>query len=138
MTLADRIDTAKVQKPQQKGNMQIIKQNQRRTLHPEPQTKVHEYDTDDAFISGAVAEIKGRYPAKGFVCNTRIKELAYIVRGTGFYLTQQDRTPLAAGDTLLIDHNEFYAWDGDMDIFLATAPAFDPQQYVHVGADDET
>lgn len=113
--------------------MQIIKESEKRTLTPTPSVAIHEYDTHDAFVSGATAEIKGRYPETGFVVNRKIKELAFVLSGSGAILTPQGETPLAAGDLLFIDHGEVYAWQGDLHLFMATAPTFDPAQYEEVG-----
>ncbi|MGE0109486.1 MAG: hypothetical protein AB7S81_06965 [Bdellovibrionales bacterium] len=41
--------------------MELIKLDQKRTIVTSDTTTIHEYDTQDGFVSGAVAEIKGRY-----------------------------------------------------------------------------
>jgi mannose-6-phosphate isomerase-like protein (cupin superfamily) len=88
--------------------------------------------TQDGFISGAVAEIKGRYPAHGFVINKKIKELVYVLSGKGQIILSQGETEISVGDVIFVDHMEKFAWNGDMVLFMATAPSFDPKQHIEV------
>lgn len=112
--------------------MQIVRKSDRLTFTPESDIQVHEYGTDDAFLSGAVAEINGRYPARGFCVNQRVKELVYVVLGQGLLVLKDRSVPFAAGDTLFIDHGEAFAWEGQMTLYIATAPKFDPAQHKEV------
>lgn len=113
--------------------MQIVKETQKRTLALMPTCVVHEYDTQDGFISGAAAEIRGRYPEHGFVVNKKIKELAYVLSGHGHLITAEGKKEISSGDVIFIDHGEKFAWDGDITLFITTTPPFDPGQYVKVG-----
>ena len=112
--------------------MQIVRKNQIRTLSPVHGTVIHEYDTHDGFVSGGVAEIKGRYPLAGYCVNRKIKELVYVVAGSGLLIQPSGTTEFATGDVLFIDHGELFAWEGDMELFMATTPTFDPAQHEEV------
>ena len=112
--------------------MEIIRENEKRTLSPLAHVTIHEYYTHDAEISGGVAVIKGRYPERGFVINQKCKELVYVLDGSGTLIMPSGETAFAKGDVLLIDHKEKFAWDGDMVLFMATTPTFDPAQHVEV------
>lgn len=112
--------------------MQIIRENQKRTISPLPHVAIHEYDTHDGEISGATAEIKGRYPEHGYVMNLKCKELVYILSGRGKLIMPTGETTFAKGDVLFLDINEKFAWEGDMVLFMATTPLFDPAQHVDV------
>jgi len=112
--------------------MEIFKNEKKRTLVPSDTATVHEYDTHDGFVSGAVAEIRGRYPAKGFVINTKIKELVYVLSGEGTVITVGGDDHVKAGDVVFVDHGEKFAWDGAMDLFIATTPSFDLNQYIEI------
>jgi len=114
--------------------MEIVREKQKRTLKPLPQLMLHEYDMHDPALGGGIAELKGRYPDKGFVTNTGTKELVYILSGQGKILTPKNETALSAGDMVLIDKNEIYAWDGTMSLYMANAPKFDPAQHKQVPA----
>ncbi len=112
--------------------MQIVRKSDRLTLTPEPDVKIYEYETDDAFLSGAVAEIDGRYPDRGFCVNERLKELVYVIAGQGLLVFRNKSVPFEAGDTLFIDHGEAFAWEGQMTLYIATAPKFDPAQHKEI------
>lgn len=104
---------------------------------------VWEYDTKDEKISGAVAEIKGRYPEKGFAQNG-FKELVFVISGNGFVVTPKERKEIDVGDVILLQPHEQYAWEAksrteppaggsgtgsNMTLFIATTPKFDPKQH---------
>ncbi len=110
--------------------MDIIRGSEKRTIRAAKTTVIHEYDTRDAFISGATAEINGRYPEKGYVVNKTHKELVYVISGQGAYLTPEGITHIAEGDVIFVDHGDVYAWEGSMTFFMTTAPRFDPEQHI--------
>ncbi len=105
---------------------------EKRKAFPRDGATVFDYATKDSSLSGAVAEIRGRYPANGFVVNRKIKELAYVLEGEGYLLFPDDHRPLAQGDLVLFQANELFAWAGQMDLLIVTAPRFDPAQYEEV------
>lgn len=82
---------------------------------------------DDGDISGAVAEIHGRYPEKGFVQNEVFKELVYVLSGTGKIEVDGKEFQFSEGDVLLILPGEKYFWEGNFKIFMATSAKFDPK-----------
>ncbi|MDD3181611.1 MAG: hypothetical protein PHD48_02250 [Alphaproteobacteria bacterium] len=112
--------------------MQIVRENEKRTIRPLRAVTIHEYDTHNADLSGATAEIKGRYPERGYVMNKVCKELVFIMEGGGKLIMPSGETMFAKGDILFLDINEKYAWEGDMVLFMATTPLFDPAQHVEV------
>ncbi len=84
---------------------------------------------DEQTISGAVAEINGRYPKKGFAINEVCKELVYILSGNGSIITTSGETMFTQNDVIFIDKNEQFAWKGTFSMFMVTAPKFDPKQH---------
>ena len=108
--------------------MQIVKYKQIRKVTPTLTTTIWEYDTTDPSISGAVAQINGRYPESGFAVNG-FKELVFVISGNGFIVTPKERKEIDLGDEILIDQNEKYSWEGNMTLFMATTPKFDPKQH---------
>ena len=84
---------------------------------------------DNEDISGAIADINGRYPEKGFVRNEVFKELVYVLSGTGKVEVDGKEFRFSQGDTLLILPGEKYFWEGNFRIFMATAPKFDPNRH---------
>ncbi len=109
--------------------MQIVKYTEINKVSPSPATVIWEYPTNDKNISGAVAHINGRYPEKGFALNTKFKELVFVLSGSGFIVTPNERNEIDVGDEILLGANEKYAWDGGMTLFMATTPKFDPKQH---------
>jgi len=108
--------------------MQIVKHTEIRKVTPAKSATVWEYDTKDTTISGAVAEITDRYPEQGFAQNG-FKELVFVISGNGFLITPTERKEIDLGDEILIDKNEKYAWEGNMTLFMATTPKFDPKKH---------
>lgn len=110
--------------------MILVKEYEKKTVIPTTTTTIHEYETASEDISGAVAEINGRYPESGFASNTKSKELVYVISGTGKIINQQGEKELSAGDVVFIDNEEEFAWFGNMVIFMATAPQFNPNEHL--------
>ena len=108
--------------------MQIVKHTEIQKVTPMPSATIWEYNTKDKKISGAVAQINGRYPEKGFAING-FKELAFVIAGNGYLVTLKERKEIDVGDEILIDINEKYAWEGTMTLFIATTPKFDPKKH---------
>jgi len=112
--------------------MEIIKNIDKRIVKPTGSITIYEYDTNEDSISGAIAIINGRYPEKGYVTNEIIKELVYIVDGSGKLITPNKVTDFSKGDILFLDCKEIYAWEGNTTIFMATTPKFDPDQHKEI------
>jgi hypothetical protein len=111
--------------------MEIVHKKQSRA-HDADGAMVYEYDMRDAGLGGATAEIAGRHPHKGWVINQASKQLAFVMVGTGRLVTPSGARELTAGDMVLCDQGEKFAWEGNMTLFLANAPRFDPAQCVVV------
>lgn len=93
---------------------------------------VHEYITKHAAINMAVVDIQGRYPDAGCVINHACTEMGYVVKGTGWLVTESHTAPLAEGDVILIPQGEKYHWEGRLTVVLAVAPAWYPAQHEHL------
>lgn len=109
--------------------MELIREEEARAFAHEPAATVRDYNTIDPEISGATATIKGRYPAEGFVMNMKVKEMAFVMAGTGTLHLPDKDVPLNVGDLVLLHPHEAFAWSGQMTLFIATTPRFDPAQY---------
>jgi hypothetical protein len=109
--------------------MQIVKSNTIHQVQEDSSTIIWEYPTDDKDINGAVAHINGRNPEKGFFVNA-FKELAFVLNGTGFVISPTDRKKIDVGDEIFIDKNEQYAWEGNITLFMATTPKFNPKKHI--------
>lgn len=89
-----------------------------------------DFPMSDMSLSGAIAEIKGRYPEKGFALNKKSKELAYVLNGAGKIVSARQSLLFSKGDVIFVDKNEKYYWEGIFTIFMANSPSFDPNQHI--------
>ncbi len=112
--------------------MEIVKDEQKRTLKPFPFLTLHEYDMEDPYLGAGIAELDGRYPEKDFVTNESSRELVYVLRGSGNIIMPDKEIPLSAGDVLLIAPGDVYAWSGKMALYMANTPRFKPTQHRNV------
>lgn len=125
--------------------MLIIQKSYTNKLTPTASTVIREYLMKESAISGAVAEINGRYPDIGFAVNKRSKELVYIIQGTGKIHTKYEVKEFTQGDVVFIDRGELFAWEakpctdspkgksgtgGTFTMFMVTTPTFDPKQHI--------
>lgn len=109
--------------------MQIVKHSEIHKVSPAPSTEIWEYGTGDNDISGAVAQIHGRYPEKGFAKNQRSKELVFVLSGSGTIHTPSGQKDIDVGDVIFIDKKEQFAWSGGLTIFMSTTPTFESKQH---------
>lgn len=109
--------------------MKIVRSDKTNKISPSPTTTITEFLMNEAGISGAVAEINGRYPESGFALNEVCKELVYVISGSGKLVSEKEELPFETGDVLYIDTNERFYWEGNFKIFMATSPKFDPNQH---------
>jgi mannose-6-phosphate isomerase class I len=109
--------------------MQIVEKKNATIINPTSSTQISEFPTDNPTVSGAIADINGRYPESGFVQNKTSKELVYVIKGNGIIITKNGQTEFHEGDVLFVDKNEPFAWEGNFSIFMATSPKFDPKQH---------
>lgn len=91
--------------------------------------KAFEFPTNDKDISVALIELTGRYPAAGAVLNEKCKELAYVIKGSGNLVVENQDVSLNEGDLVLIEAGEKFFWDGNMTLLMPCAPAWYPQQH---------
>lgn len=91
---------------------------------------IKEYLMPEKNISGAVAQINGRYPKAGFAVNAICKELVYIISGMREIVTKRQTQKFKAGDSIFIDANEAFYWVGNFSMYMTTTPTFDPKQHL--------
>ncbi len=110
--------------------MQVVKHTETNKVIAAPTTTIWEYSTPDKDLSGAIAQINGRYPEKGFAVNEVSKELVYVLEGTGSIVLKKGRSfEVSKGDVILLIPNEPYAWNGNLTLFMTNTPSFDPKQH---------
>ena len=93
---------------------------------------VAEYGFDDKDIDISTAEINGRYPEKGFCVNQEVKEMIYVLEGSGEILKQNETIAFKKGDAILIDKGEKYFWNAHCKVVMSCSPAWFPEQHLLV------
>ncbi len=88
-----------------------------------------EYDFHDKDIDFATATIDGRYPETGYCVNREVKELIFVISGSGFLHKENEKIAFKKGDAILIDKNEPYYWDAKCTVGMACSPAWRPEQH---------
>jgi len=91
--------------------------------------QVQEYKLDTE-LDCAIVSVKGRYPLEGKVLNQQCKEMAYVVKGKVNITIKDTVFELSAGDAVLIEPEEVYHWEGDLELFISCNPAWSPEQHV--------
>lgn len=114
--------------------MNIIPSSQTKKIQATPTTTIWEFVMEEKSISGAIAQINGRYPEKGLAVNKKSKELAFVLSGSGHVIMSKIRQPIGVGDLIFLDKGESFAWEGVLTLFIATTPKFDPKQHIVVHA----
>lgn len=111
--------------------MTIIQSSKTKKIQASPTTTIWEFMMKEKAISGAIAEIKDRYPEKGFAVNKVSKELAFVISGNGYVITSEIKQPINVGDLIFLDKGESFAWEakGALTLFMANTPKFDPEQH---------
>lgn len=109
--------------------MKIIKKEQRKRFDNGSCCIAYEYPMEDRDINGAVIELSGKYPDKGWAVNTECKEMGYIISGSGKLVIESKEYQVSEGDLILINPGEKFYWQGNMKLFIPCTPAWNPQQY---------
>lgn len=111
--------------------MTIIQSSRTKKILASPTTAIWEFVMEEKAISGAIAQINGRYPENGFAVNKVSKELAFVISGEGYIVTPTQKRPIHVGDLIFVDKGDLFAWEakGALTIFMANTPKFDPEQH---------
>jgi mannose-6-phosphate isomerase-like protein (cupin superfamily) len=108
----------------------LVKKSERKEFKNSPVCTAYEYTHNDKDINLALVELSGRYPAKGRVTNRISKEVALVVNGKGKVEIDGKEFLLSEGDSVLIQPNQKFFWEGKMKLAMVCHPAFNPEQHV--------
>lgn len=109
--------------------MKIIKKSQSISFQNGPTCTAFEYPIGDKDINGALVKLSGRYPIEGLVVNEVCKEMSYIMDGKGKLVVEDIEYQVSIGDLVLINPNEKYYWEGQLELFIPCSPAWFPEQH---------
>lgn len=88
----------------------------------------YEYPTKNKIINNSFIEIKGRHPQEGWAYNEVCIESVFIIRGSVVLTTKTESVVLEENDTVIIDPNERYFFEGDCDMVSPSSPPWYPEQ----------
>lgn len=110
--------------------MEIIKKSNSIAGNNSAECSTIEYSFINKSIDLCVATIKGRYPQKGYCKNCKVKELIYILEGSGAINLNSQKIEFEQGDAILIDCNEKYYWESPYcKAAITCTPAWNKEQY---------
>ena len=87
---------------------------------------------DYAGMSTAYFEVDGSHGVRKSTLSDRAY---YVLEGTGTFLVDEEKTPVVAGDVIIVPKNTWYDFVGEMKLFLVHAPAYDSKAGEHQKAD---
>ena len=93
---------------------------------------VSEYHTDHQHLDFAIVNISGKYPESGFAMNLISSEVIYVQNGKGAVTVNGSIYHVNSGDVILIEPNEQFVWEGNLQLHIVCHPAFNPEQHVVV------
>ncbi len=88
-----------------------------------------EYPLGDTDINVSVATVNGKYPESGYCVNLEVKELLYIMEGTGKLIKKDEVVEFKAGDVILVEKGEAYRWDANCKVLISCTPAWHEEQH---------
>lgn len=93
-----------------------------------------DYPSLDKDINFAVIKINSRSPKTGYQVNTECKELLYIIKGNGtmFMKENNEKVEFNQGDVIIIDKNEYYAFEGNFEAAVPCTPAWYSEQHKYI------
>ena len=80
---------------------------------------ITECPIDSNELNIALAETNGRYPETGYTVNRKVSGLVHIQSRTGSLTVGGETISFAAGDSLLIEPNEAFFWNGNFSAIIA-------------------
>lgn len=95
-----------------------------------PNCIIYEYEHNDKELNISTAEITGRYPSKGRVTNKVCKEVVFIMEGKGKVGIDGKEFPLNQSDSLIINPNQKFFWEGKMKLIMVCIPPFYSEQHI--------
>jgi len=113
--------------------MQFIKKEKAPEHQNSPACTAIEYAFEnETDINIARIHLHGRYPETGYALNEKVKELMYVISGSGTLTTAKQSVTLNEGDAVLIQPNESYCLEGEMTLIIPSAPAWYVEQHKNV------
>jgi len=114
--------------------MHVVKKAEVKTRKNSPTCIVQEYPSPDKDINLAVVELSGRYPTSGWAVNEKCKEMGWVLKGSGQFVTENQIVTISEGDLVVVEPGENYFWDGHMTLVMPATPAWYFEQHKNIDA----
>ncbi len=88
-----------------------------------------EYPFQDKDLNIADIQINGRYPETGFCMNEKVKEIVYVIEGSGIICIDDKIYEVTEGDAFLYLPGQKVFYEGEMRVLTACTPAWTPEQH---------
>jgi mannose-6-phosphate isomerase-like protein (cupin superfamily) len=108
----------------------LVKKSESKRFANSSTCTVYEYEHGDKDLNIAVGEIRGRYPETGNVMNKVFKEIVLVNEGSGKIVIEGKVFSLEEGDSILIEPNKKYFWEGNMKLIMVCNPPFKTENHV--------
>jgi mannose-6-phosphate isomerase-like protein (cupin superfamily) len=108
----------------------LVKKSERKKHFNSSKCIAYEYPLEDKDINIAFIEINGRYPDNCRVTNKICKELIFVIKGNGKIEIDNKEFLINEGDSVLIQPNQKYFFEGKLEIITSCHPAWYPEQHV--------
>lgn len=112
--------------------MKLVKKTTTNKVNNSPIVIMEEYLHNDPDLNLAIGAITGKYPKSGFVVNEISKELVYVLEGEVDLILREEIVSLSTGDSVIIDKDEPFGWNGHAKILTVCLPAWTPEQHKEV------
>ncbi len=109
----------------------LIKKENSTKHENSPECVVYEYPSMDKDLNVAFVELKGRYPASGYVFNELVKENFFVASGEGRVVIEEKEYKLSKRDAILIQPKQKFFIEGDLELIVSCSPAWYPEQHKH-------
>lgn len=108
----------------------LVKKAESKKVSNSDRCTVWEYDMDNENFNVATAYIDGRFPDEKRVVNLELEEIYYVQSGSATIHSEKGDFYIEEGDMYLFDKGErFYVDANNLQLVVACAPAFDPEQH---------
>lgn len=112
--------------------MKLIRKSETNIVSNSNVVIMEEYLHRDPDLNLAIGTISGKYPDIGFVVNEISKEIVYVLEGEVKLILRNETVMLSTGDSVIIDQNEEFAWNGRGKVLTVCHPAWAPDQHKEV------
>lgn len=88
------------------------------------------YEFNDNEVSVSRSEINGIYPENAWCMNRELKEIVYVIEGSGKLVKENEVIEFNENDTIVIEKGEQYYWDAHCKLVAVCIPKWYEEQHI--------